>query len=309
MKVIFLGSPELSAEFLKVLIDSHHEVVGVVTQPDKPSGRGHKLTETPVKRLAVQHGIPVYQFVKIRREGEVLRELNADIMVTAAFGQILSQANIDMTPYGIVNVHPSILPKYRGSCPINWAIINGETRSGVTIMKTDAGMDSGDIISCKEFDIRDTDTVTDIEKVVVRIGGPMLIEALDNIERGTVQYTPQNHDEMTYFPMLDKDMGKIDFNKTPREIVRWCNGLNPWPLAYIKTADYIVKVYSAEAVNYDGDEANGTVICSTPKQGLVVKCEGGAVRLRTLQAPGGKVLSDRDFLNGRHVDRILNDAE
>ncbi len=308
MKVIFLGSPELSASILQDLLNSHHKVVGVVTQPDKPTGRGHKLCATPVKMLAEQHNIPVYQFRKIRLEGDVLKELKADIMVTAAFGQILSQDNINITPHGIINVHASLLPKYRGSCPINWTIINGEKTTGVTIMKTDVGIDTGDMLITQKIDITDEDNVESLSDKVAKVGGPLLVKALDMIESGKAKFKPQNHDNMSYFPMLKKDMGKIDFGKTAFEIVRWVNGLNPWPLAYIcvNNLDNVVKVYKAQKIDYCGDEPNGTILFANSREGLVVKCKKGAVRLASLQAPNSRVMRDVEFLNGRKVDVICN---
>lgn len=305
MKVIFLGSPEFSATVLKSLINSRHKVVGVVTQPDKPSGRGHKLMPTPVKVLAEQNNIPVYQFTKIRLEGDTLKELNADIMVTAAFGQILNQTNIDITPYGILNVHGSLLPKYRGSSPIQWVILNGEKKTGITVMKTDVGIDTGDMLISEELDILPDETAGELFDRMAVLGGRMIVEALDLIESGKAKFIPQEHSQHTYFPMLKKDMGKIDFNKTPQEIVNWCNGLNPWPLAFIQTEDGLVKVFKSKIADCISDAKNGSILFADSKNGLIVKCQGGAVSLEEIQAQNSKRMKAKDYLNGRKIKEIL----
>lgn len=305
MKVIFLGSPDFSATILQALINSTHKVVGVVTQPDKPSGRGHKLMPTPVKVIAEKYNIPVYQFTKIRLEGDALKELNADIMVTAAFGQILNQANIDITPYGILNVHGSLLPKYRGSSPIQWAVLNGEKKTGITVMKTDVGIDTGDMLISEELAILPDETAGELFDRMAVLGGKMIVQALDLIESGKAKFIPQDHSQHTYFPMLKKDMGKIDFNKTPQEIVNWCNGLNPWPLAFIQTEEGIVKVFKAKVVDNVDKVNNGTILFADSKNGLIIKCQDGAVSLEEIQAPNSKRMRAKDYLNGRKIKEIL----
>ena len=302
MKIIFLGTPDFSAGVLQALIDSKHSVVGVVTQPDKPSGRGHKLVPTPVKVLAEKHNIPVYQFNRISKECEPLKAFDADIMITAAYGQILRQNVLDLTPKGVINVHASLLPKYRGSSPIQWCIIKGEKTTGVTIMKTDIGVDTGDMILSKSIDIKDDETAGELFDRLSVLGQETLLEALDLIENGKETYTKQGHDKASHFPMLNKDSGLIDFNSTADDIVNLCRGLNPWPVAFVNLDDdNRLKVYKASKVNIDGNYAVGQVISADDKNGLVVACQGGAVSLDIIQSAGTKAMNAKDYLRGRKL--------
>lgn len=302
MKIIFLGTPDFSAGVLQALIDSKHSVVGVVTQPDKPSGRGHKLVPTPVKVLAEKYNIPVYQFNRISKECEPLKALDADIMITAAYGQILRQNVLDLTPKGVINVHASLLPKYRGSSPIQWCIIKGEKTTGVTIMKTDIGVDTGDMILSKSIDIKDDETAGELFDRLSVLGQETLLEAIDLIENGKETYTKQDHDKASHFPMLNKDSGLIDFNSTADDIVNLCRGLNPWPVAFVNLDDENrLKVYKASKVNIDGSYAVGQVISADDKNGLVVACQDGAVSLDIIQSAGTKAMNAKDYLRGRKL--------
>lgn len=300
MKIIFLGTPDFSAGVLQALINSKHEVVGVVTQPDKPSGRGHKLVPTPVKVLAQSHNIPVFQFNRISKECEPLKALNADIMITAAYGQILRQNVLDLTPKGVINVHASLLPKYRGSSPIQWCVINGEKTTGVTIMKTDIGVDTGDMILAQSIDILPEETAGELFDRLSILGQETLLKALDLIEQGKETYTKQDHENASHYPMLDKDSGYIDFNKTADEIVNLCRGLNPWPVAFAKIDDENrLKVYKATKVSHTGE--CGKVIFADDKNGLVVGCKDGAVSLDIIQTAGTKAMNAKDYLRGRKL--------
>lgn len=302
MKIIFLGTPDFSAHVLKALIDSRHEVVGIVTQPDKPCGRGHKLMPSPVKVLAEANSIPVYQFNRISKECAPLKDLNADIMVTAAYGQILRQNVLDLTPKGVINVHASLLPKYRGSSPIQWCIIKGETQTGVTIMKTDIGVDTGDMILSKSLTIGETETAGELFDRLSVLGKDALLEALDLIEEGKETYTKQDESKMSHYPMLDKDSGKIDFNMTSRDIVNLCRGLNPWPIAFVSLNENDrLKVYKASKVDIDSNAKVGTVLASDSKNGLIVKCSDGAVSLDIIQTAGTKAMPAKDYLRGRKL--------
>lgn len=304
MKIIFLGTPDFSANVLSALISSKHKVVGVVTQPDKPSGRGHKLVASPVKILAEQNNIPVFQFKRISKECEVLKTLDADLMVTAAYGQILRQNVLDLTPKGVYNVHASLLPKYRGSSPIQWCIVNGEKQTGVTIMKTDIGVDTGDMILAKSIDIGEEETAGELFDRLSDLGCEALLEALDLIENGRETYTKQDHENASHYPMLDKDSGRIDFSKSPSEIVNLCRGLNPWPVAFVMLDEVNrLKVYKASKVDIDGTFEPGKVIYADDKNGLVVACNGGAVRFDIIQSAGTKAMSSKDYLRGR---KLLN---
>lgn len=304
MKVIFLGSPDFSATILEHLLSSHHKVVGVVTNLDKPSGRGQKLEPTPVKVLAQKHNIPVYQFAKIRLEGDVLKELNADIMVTAAFGQILSQDNINITPNGIINVHASLLPKYRGSSPIQWAIIKGEKKTGITIMRTDVGIDTGDMIIQKAIDIAPSETAGELFDRLAVLGGELLVKALDMIEDRSVKFYPQDHTKMSYYPMLKKEDGLIDFNNSVDDIVNLIRGLNPWPVAYFLSNGQKIKVFSAVAQKNNDNSPIKSIIYADPKNGLVIKAKDGFVNIKTLQAPNSKIMDAKAFLNGRKIEVV-----
>ncbi|MBE7074605.1 MAG: methionyl-tRNA formyltransferase [Clostridiales bacterium] len=302
MKVIFLGTPEFGAKVLQKLIYSSHEVVAVICQPDKPSGRGNKLVAPPVKNIALEHKIPLYQFNKIRVDGvEVLKNLKADIMVTAAYGQILSQEIIDICKYGIINVHGSLLPKYRGASPIQASIINGDEFTGVTIMQTEAGIDTGAILIKKECKIEENDTYGSLSEKLAYIGADACIEALTLIESGTAVFIPQNDALATHTKMFKKEDTIINFNKTAKEIVNLVRGLNPNPIAIFYLNDQSFKVFEAKAVCYDGIEANGTVLKANSKQGLVIKCKDGAVEMVEITAPMSKRMMAKSYLNGKTI--------
>ena len=302
MKIIFLGTPDFSASVLEALINSKHEVVGVVTQPDKPSGRGQKLIASPVKILAEKHNIPVYQFTRISKECDVLKSLNADLMVTAAYGQILRQNVLDLTPKGVYNVHASLLPKYRGSSPIQWCVINGEQTTGVTIMKTDIGVDTGDMVLAKSIEIGKEETAGELFDRLSILGCEALLEALDLIEKGAETYTKQDHNSASHYPMLNKDSGLIDFSKTADEIVNLCRGLNPWPVAFVNIDETNrLKVYKASKADVDCQYPIGKVIFADDKKGFVVACSDGAVSLDIIQSAGTKAMNAKDYLRGRKL--------
>lgn len=304
MKIIFLGTPDFSSTILQALINSKHKVVGVVTQPDKPCGRGQKLVSSPVKILAEKYNIPVFQFRRISKECEPLKELGADIMVTAAYGQILKQNVLDLTPKGVINVHASLLPKYRGSSPIQWSIIKGEKTTGVTIMQTDIGMDTGDIILSKSLMIGEEETAGELFERLSKLGCECLLQALELIENGKATKTPQDNNLMSYYPMLDKDSGIINFDCSAKDIINLVRGLNPWPVAFVyldKSQNLRLKVYKASKVENTSNLPNGVIISKDSKQGLVVKCSDGAVRFDLIQSAGTKILSCYDYLRGRKI--------
>lgn len=305
MKIIFMGTPHYAAIVLQKLIDSNHQVVAVVCQPDKPVGRKQILVPPETKEIAKANNIPVYQFHKIRIDGvETLKNIDADIMVTAAYGQILSQEILDITKFGCYNVHASILPKYRGSSPIQWALINGETTTGVTILKTYAGIDNGPILLTKECQIENTDTVSSLMQKLGEIGADLMVQGLDMLESGNYVLTPQNEDEMTYFPMLKKENSNIDFEKSTKYICDFVRGLEEWPTAVTNLHGNTLKVFDAEEVNYFAEkEYNpGQIVCATNKQGFIVKTGDGFVRLCVIQPQNGKKMKDTDFLNGKKIE-------
>lgn len=300
MRVVFLGTPEFGVPSLRALARAGYEVVGVFTQPDKPKGRGNKMQQSPVKECALQMGIPVYQPAKIRLDGvEDLRALRPDLCVTAAFGQILSQEILDIPRIGTVNVHSSLLPKYRGSAPINWAVMEGETVTGVTTMMTDKGLDTGDILLQRTVEILPGETAEELTRRMAPIGAELLIETVGLLEKGNCPRRRQEESEASYFPMLKKEMGEIDWTLAARKIVCRVRGLPPWPGAFFSLpGGEIMKVWKAEETENAASAAPGEILCADGKRGLIIAAGQGAVRVTELQAQGGKRMDARDYLRG-----------
>ncbi len=304
MNIIFLGTPEFGAKVLEEIVKSHHKVVGVVCQPDKPSGRGNKLVAPAVKVLAESLGLKVYQFNKIRVDGvDTLKSLNADIMVTSAYGQILSQEIIDICPFGIINVHGSLLPKYRGASPIQQAIIDGNEFTGITIMKTEAGIDTGDMLLQEKCKIENNDTYGTLSEKLATIGAKLCVQALNLIEQNKAVYVPQNNELATHTKMFKKEDCYIDFNKSAKQIVNLVRGLNPNPIALFSLNNETYKVFEAKQVEYIGKEQNGTIIDANSKKGLIIKCESGAVEIVELTAPNSKRMLAKSYLNGKIIEK------
>ena len=322
MKIIFLGTPHFAENVLQKLIDSRHEVIAVVCQPDKLVGRKQLLEAPPTKVLAQKYNIPVYQFAKIRLEGvEPLKKLGADIMITAAYGQILSQEILDITRFGVYNVHGSVLPRYRGSSPIQWSLINGEKTLGVTILKTQAGMDDGPILHTQEFEIQESDTVSSLMEKISLMGADLLLKSLDEIENGTAVLVPQDESLVTKCKMLKKEQAVIDFNTPAQNIVNFVRGMAEWPVAYTHYNGVMLKIYKVKShtlqdfmvlSNLSLDEIsnmkNGQVALVSTKKGIFVKCDNSVLELVELQLEGGKKMSAKDFANGKKLAEgvILN---
>ena len=302
MRVVFMGTPEFAVPSLKALLDAGYGVVGVFTQPDRPVGRGHKLAACPVKKLAVERGVPVYQFERLRNEEGLacLRALAPDIVVTAAFGQILSQALLDVPKMGTVNVHASLLPAYRGAAPINWCILNGETKTGVTTMLTDAGVDTGAMLLRRETDIGETETAAELSVRLSQLGAELLIETLKGYIAGEIAPVKQDERLASRQPMLKKEMGLIDWTRSAKEIACQARGLDPWPSAYTDYAGGTLKIYRARPAMGEGEP--GTVLRSSAKEGLFVACGEGALEVLEMQAPGGKRMSARAYLAGKKIE-------
>jgi methionyl-tRNA formyltransferase len=298
MRVVFMGTPDFAVPSLKALIDAGYDVAGVFTQPDKPKGRGNKLMPSPVKEYAIRQGIPVFQPNRIRKDGvEDLKSLAPDLCVTAAFGQILSQEILDIPVKGTVNVHASLLPRHRGSAPINWCILMGESKTGITTMMTDKGIDTGDMLLQKETAILPDETAGELSVRLSILGAQALMETLALMKEGRCKRTPQDHGNHTYEPMLKKEMGLIDWRKGSLEIVSQVRGLDPWPGTYTSFPEGILKVVKAKAEeNLSG--LPGQVLAADEKQGLVLASGDGAVRIMRLQAPGGKQMDAKDYLRG-----------
>ncbi|GIW46467.1 MAG: methionyl-tRNA formyltransferase [Deltaproteobacteria bacterium] len=295
-----MGTPEFAVPSLKALIESGDEVVAVVTQPDKPKGRGLEVTPPPVKTLAQKHGIPVLQPQKIKTEEflKQLEELKPDIICVVAYGKILPKGILELPKYGCINVHASLLPKYRGAAPINWAIIRGEKVTGITTMKMDEGMDTGDILLQREVPIEDEDTAETLSHKLSLTGAEVLIETLNLLKEGKLKPIPQNHSQATYAPMLKKEDGEIDWGKTAEEIRNLVRGTLPWPGAYTFLDNKILKVYKVRVV--EGQGKPGEVIKSD-KETLRVATGENALDILELQIEGGKRLDTATFLRGRKI--------
>ena len=304
MRIVFMGTPDFAVPSLEKLAETGHEIVGVFTQPDRPKGRGNKLTPSPVKIRAMEYGIPVFQPERIRRDGvEDLKKLKPELCVTAAFGQILSQEILDIPPMGNINVHASLLPRHRGSAPIAWAILQGDSTAGVTTMMMDRGIDTGDMLLRAETEIGETETCGELTERLSRIGSELLAETLSSLEAGTLRRIPQDESKMTYDPMLNREMGEVDFRR-PAALVRGqINGLNPWPCAGVNWQGERLKLLRASAAETEATAGSrpGEVLVSSPKDGLILACGDGAVRVLELQAPGGKKMRVEDFLRGHGI--------
>ena len=308
MRVIFLGTPEFAVNCLDSLVKSKHEVVAVVTQPDKPTERGNKIEFSEVKKYALDRGIPLFQFPKISRDGVIdLRALEPDIMVTAAYGQILSQEVLDIPKYGTINVHASILPKYRGASPIQTAIIRGEVETGVSIMKTEIGLDTGDVIDVVKTPIFENETAGDLSNRLSILGSGLLLEVLDQIENGTAKYTKQEIYDVSVTSKIKKDDCIINWEKSSKEVKCLILGTNPNPIARTILDDQVVRIYRAKMIDFiltdeEKELAPGTVLeRSSPKAGLFVRTGDTAVEITELQLPGGKVLTGKVLMNGRKI--------
>lgn len=305
MKVVFMGNPNFALQVLSTLYASKHEVVAVVCTTDKPTGRGKALAMPATKKFALEKGLPVFQFEKIKDEGvEVLKNLKADVFVTAAFGQILSKEILDIAPYGTINVHGSLLPKYRGASPVQYAILKGEKTTGVTIMQTDIGVDDGDIFLKKELEIDSEDTTETLMNKLSILGGDALVEVLDRLEKNSIQATKQNHELATKTFMLKKEKSFINFNLSAEKIVNFVRAYFPNPVARIQYQNQEIKVLKAKVFEFDSQETfeNGQVVFASAKQGLVIACENGFVEIETLQAQSSKAMKAKDYLNGKKIE-------
>ena len=299
MKVIFMGTPDVSVGTLEALIEAGHEVVLAVTQPDKPKGRGGKMQYPPVKEVALEHDIPVFQPKKIRdpQSIEELRKYEADVMVVIAFGQILPKEILKMTPYGCINVHASLLPKYRGAAPIQWAVINGERVSGVTTMQMDEGLDTGDMIMKTEVVLDEKETGGSLHDKLALEGAKLCVHTLKALEEKTAVWEKQEDSPTEYARMLDKKLGDIDWTKDAASIERLIRGLNPWPSAYTKWNSKIMKIWEADVLEGQTDQMPGTIV-KVEKDGFCVQTGTGLIKVLSLQIPGKKRMDAGAFLRG-----------
>ncbi len=302
MKVVFMGTPDFAVGTLEALIESEdHEVVLVVTQPDRDRGRGKGLSFSPVKEVAVKHNIPVFQPERIKRPENVeeLRKYPADVFVVVAFGQILSKEILEMPKFGCVNVHASILPKYRGAAPIQWAVLNGDEKTGVTTMKMDEGLDTGDMIMVSEYVLSPDETAGSLFDRLSGIGAETLLKTLKAISDGSAVYTKQNHEEASKVSMISKDMGRIDFNRPAIEVERHVRGMNPWPSAFTSINGKSLKIWKAAVVSGSGEPGQ---IISTDKDSFTVATGKGALKVTEVQLEGKKRMEVKDFLRGYQLE-------
>lgn len=303
--IVFMGTPDFAVPSFQMLVREGFQIPAVITQPDRKAGRGHHLVPPPVKVAAQEHDIPVYQFEKISApEGvELLRGLKPDVLVTAAFGQILSQEVLDIPTYGCINVHASMLPKYRGAAPIQWAIISGEEQTGVTTMFTVLKLDAGDILEQDAVAIPADMTAGGLYDILSETGAATLLRTLRKVQDGTLVRTPQNEAAATYFPMFKKGFGEIDFRRTRGEIVNFVRGTNPVPGAYVMYDREKVKVFRVSAGDAPDDiqAKPGTVVCSDAKKGLAVKAADGIVWIEELQRQGARRMGAKESLRGKAV--------
>ena len=306
MKIIYMGTPDFAVEPLKALIENGHEVLLVVTQPDKQKGRGKAIAMSPVKECALSYDIPVFQPDKIRQEECVnkLKEYDADIYVVAAFGQILSEEILNIAKYGCINIHASLLPKLRGAAPIQWSILNGDEYTGVTIQQMAKGVDTGDILSVKELKITDEDTGEGLFDKLMYLGADLLIETLPKIEDGSITPIPQDESLATHASKITKEMGEINFDNDARFIERYVRGLNSWPSAYTYLNNKVLKIWKSKVINddlSDNDIPNGTII-KVNKDSIIVKTGNGNLAVYELQLEGKKRMNVHDFLLGYKLE-------
>lgn len=305
MKIIFMGTPDFAVGTLEALVEAGHEVVLAVTQPDKPKGRGKEMQYTPVKECALKYDIPVFQPRRVREPEciEELRKYDADIMVVVAFGQILPKEILEMCPYGCVNVHASLLPKYRGAAPIQWAIIDGEEVTGVTTMQMDEGLDTGDMLLKVEIPIEAKETGGSLFDKLMNAGAKLCVETLEGLEKGTITPVPQGETTTSYAKMLDKQLGNIDWNKTAVEIERLIRGLTPWPSAYTNWNDKVMKIWDAEVsvMDVEMEDVNPGTIVKVDKDSFYVQTGEGLLKVCELQIPGKKRMDAGAFLRGYQV--------
>lgn len=303
MRIVFMGTPEIAVPSLERLISDGHDLCAVVTQPDRPKGRGKKLAFSPVKEAAMRHELEILQPEKASQPDflDRLRELNPDLIVVIAFGQILRKEVLDLPKYGCVNVHVSLLPKYRGAAPINWAIINGEEKTGVTTMFMDEGLDTGDIIKTREFSLDDEINAGQLHDIMMEEGADVLSQTVKAIEDGTAERIRQNDDESTYAPMMDRNLGHIDFKKSAVSIHNLVRGTVPWPGAWCESPYGKIKILKTRIGQGQTDREPGTIV-SVDKQGIEVACGMGMLLIEEIQMPNKKRMHVSEYIKGNTIE-------
>ncbi|MFQ9308402.1 MAG: methionyl-tRNA formyltransferase [Paraclostridium sordellii] len=302
MKIVFMGTPEFAVPCLQKIIDEGHEVLAVVTQPDKPKGRGKKLAMPPVKELALKYNIDVYQPVKAREESfvEKLKEINPELIVVVAFGQILPKSILDIPKFGCVNVHASLLPKYRGAAPLNWVIINGEEKTGVTTMYMDVGLDTGDMILKSEIPLDDEITAGELHDKMMVQGAEVLKDTIDLISKGEAPREKQNDEETCYSPIMDKSLGNIDWSKSATDIHNLIRGVNPWPSAYTTYDKQTMKIWKTKVLDKLSEKTPGTIL-SVDKNGIEVSTGDKVIQISEIQMSGKKRMIVSEYIKGNDI--------
>ena len=303
MKILFMGTPDFAVPCLRELINNNYEISKVITQPDRPKGRGQKLMPSPVKEEAKKHNIEVLQPERIKDLQFVkqIKDMNPDIIVVVAFGQILPKAILDIPKYGCINVHASLLPKYRGAAPINWSIINGEKATGITTMYMDEGLDTGDMILKREIRILDSENAQQLHDKLSILGATLLVETIDQLLKGKASRTPQDHSQSTYAPMLSKTLGKINWNMSSLEIINLIRGVTPWPGAYTSYLNKTVKIFSVEALDYENENEKAGTIYKVAHDHFLVRCGKGSLSIGEIQFQNEKRMSVEAYLRGHNI--------
>lgn len=304
MKIVFMGTPDFAVPTLNKLI-KYHEVAAVFTQPDRPKGRGQKMQYSAVKEVALEANISVYQPEKLKIDADnidIIKNINPDAIIVVAFGQILPKSVLEIPEYGCINVHASLLPELRGAAPINWSIIRGYDKTGVTTMLMNEGLDTGDILLKSEININYNDTCEDIHDKLMNIGADLLIETLKGIESGIIVPEKQQEEKSSYAPMLNKELGHINWDRDSMEIYNLIRGIIPWPVAYTFYNGNMIKIWRAENKN-QGTYSNPGEILSVSKAGIEVACSKGSILIKELQELGSKRMDTIAYLNGHNIDR------
>lgn len=306
MNIIFMGTPDFAVPTLEAIYRNGHNISLVVTQKDKPKGRGKKVSHTPVKEKALELGLQVYQPDDINTNDsvDILKKLCPDVIVVVAYGQILKEGILDLPKLGCVNVHASLLPKYRGAAPINWVVINGESKTGITTMMMSRGLDTGDMILKSETDIGEHETASELHDRLMYIGAELLIDTLDKMEEGSVIKIPQDHSKSTYAPIMTKELGEINWNIEGYKIMNLVRGTQTWPGAYTTYKGEKIKVFKAEICDRFSQCKNGTVV-KVSREGIFVNAKDSCVILKTIQFPGKKSMNVEDYLRGNDFEENI----
>jgi len=303
LKIVFMGTPDFALASLDKLIDGGYEIAAVVTQPDRPKGRGKKLTPPPVKERALGAGLRVLQPERVKDSGfiEALKELSPDIIIVVAYGQILPEEIINLPAMGCINVHASLLPKYRGAAPINWCIINGESRTGVTTMYMDKGMDTGDILLQRETEIGENETAGELHERLAALGADLLLETLEGLQRNEVERKAQDHSAATYAPQLDRETGRVDWNSDAKSIYNLIRGTNPWPGCYTVYKGERMKLWEAKVLEQKSRGTAGKVL-EAGHGGMLVQAGSGTLLVTKIQMPSSRVMTVDEYLRGNSLE-------